>query len=380
MRIGWMILLIGLGSLALLPAARGQEATGPTTHQAIDPIQQWIARLGDPDFHVRREASLRLRELGAAALPALKEAAESGSLEVRDRAKQLVALLERPRLPGPRGGIVGGSSFSVAFANGQRRIDVQDRGREIHIDEGADGIEMTVAGELDGRPAHQTYKAASVDELRSRDPDAFALYERWTTQAGTDWALDGIANAGRFGGNVMVFRQQLPVPIVAGGDDLVGLRIRVTRDMDKAQLTPDQRQQVHRALDRVEQTRRLNAAAGLANPDQEIDRYERACDELRKVLADLKLPDPGDVLPPPSSSRLGISVVAEPGNAGIVVSHVLPKSRADRMGLQSDDVVRKVNDKDIRTVGDLRRLVTDNPKGLVLDITRDGQEMKLTEK
>jgi len=43
-------------------------------------------------------------------------------------------------------------------------------------------------------------------------------------------------------------------------------------------------------------------------------------------------------------------------------------------------VIRKINGSDIADVKQLRRLVTEHPKGLVLDITRDGRELRLQEK
>ena len=109
-------------------------------------------------------------------------------------------------------------------------------------------------------------------------------------------------------------------------------------------------------------------------------RQDKACDELRKTLNDLNLPDPGDALPPPKGARLGISVQPDIVTGGVGISHVVPDSRADRIGLQNDDVIRKINGKDIDDVKQLRRLVTEHPKGLVLDITRDGREMRLQEK
>jgi S1-C subfamily serine protease len=150
--------------------------------------------------------------------------------------------------------------------------------------------------------------------------------------------------------------------------------------MEKAKLPPLERARVRNAVERVEQTRTFNpVAAPVDQEDDSIDRYNSACDELRKTLADLQLPDPGDALPPPKSARLDVSVRQEPLSGTVMVVHVLPHSRADKVGLQDDDVIRKINGKEVGDVKDLRRLVTENAKGLVMDVTRDGREIRLEE-
>lgn len=56
----------------------------------------WVARLGDESYRIREEASSTLLELGAAALPSLKQAADSPDPEVRKRAGIALKQL-RPR-------------------------------------------------------------------------------------------------------------------------------------------------------------------------------------------------------------------------------------------------------------------------------------------
>ena len=375
-------MIISIGLAAAAPPAWILAADAPTTAPAGDDIAGLIARLGDPDFHVRSDASNRLREIGAPALPALKQAAESDNPEVRSRARQIVHVLEYHHVPG-RPMLTGRTrSYSVnrTAINGRQTVDINDQGRRITIKTGEDGIEMTVTGEIDGHPATETYKAATCEQLQAENPEAFALYNR---------SMRGSGNFDEVGGNIIlqgngniVFLPPMQPGFVmgGGGDDLVSLREKIDDQMNKGNLSPAQKKQVHDAIDDVEHSR-PNAVVGPADAiDDRMRRYDKACDDLRQVLADLKLPDPGPALPPPSRARLGISVRPDPLTGGLAVARVFPGSRADRIGLQDDDVIRKINGADVADVKDLRRLVTEHAKGLALDITRDGREMKLQEK
>ena len=57
-------------------------------------IQQWVTQLGSDAFSDREEATAALSTAGAAAIPALKLASESGDNEVRVRAKLVLAAQE----------------------------------------------------------------------------------------------------------------------------------------------------------------------------------------------------------------------------------------------------------------------------------------------
>jgi hypothetical protein len=72
------------------------DAVEEEMRQLADP---WVARLGDESYRIREEASSKLSELGAAALPSLKQAADSPDPEVRKRAEiALRQLRSRPSL------------------------------------------------------------------------------------------------------------------------------------------------------------------------------------------------------------------------------------------------------------------------------------------
>jgi hypothetical protein len=387
-RIAPAILLAGcLGAVApcCLGADAGTAAAQPTTRPASE-IDALIGQLGDPSFAVRRDASARLRDLGRAALPELREAAQGNDPEIRARASQIVRVLEYRPIPGrPRmHGFARQRRVSYRLENGRRSVDVDDLGRRIKISQGDDGIVMTITGETDGAPDTEVYRARTPEQLQADNAEAYAVYQRYAQAAGAE--ADG-----QFQGNVIIQRngqlilvprfQPAPIAVPRGGDDLTGLRDRLDDAMNKSNLPPVQRARVHNAIDQIQQSGSFDpAATPLDGEDDQIARYDKACDDLRKLTQDLHLPDPGEALPPPKSARLGVNVTPEPLSNAIVVAHVLPHSRAERIGLQDDDVIHKINGKPVADVKELRRLVTENPKNLVIDVTRDGRDMKLQEK
>lgn len=391
MRLFYAIFLVG--SVGVVGISRAEiPAPAPDTVSAL------ITRLADADYHVRRQAAQELRQVGDKALPALRQAMAGPDPEVRARARQIVRAVEFRQVPG-RPPLQGrASSVSLSFIGGERAVDVNDAGRKIHIVQGPRGIEMTVTGITDGRPDTETYRARTAEQLKTDNPEAYALFERWSSGNGP--GIDSLALRER---HAMIRRQQLqlqqllaqrqqlllPQPPVfrevavdrvpAGGDDLTDLRGKVEDQMRRAGVPEADQRKVVDALDELDRLRRLNDAQ-FDNPDLKIQQYNAASDAVRKRLSDLKLPDPGAALPPPSSSRLGISAPSVEDESGVAVTHVLPHSRADRIGLQEGDIIRKVNGQPVRGVKDLRRVITENPKQLELEITRDGREMKLQEK
>jgi hypothetical protein len=187
-------------------------ATQPATQPAapIDPaVRALIIKLGDDDPAVRDDATKKLSDLGKAAVPALREAAQGDDPEARSRAKNLLQHIERhlpPPAPRPNG--MGRSqSMRMSMNQGVRTIDVNDNGRKVHIVSKADGqIEMSVTGIEDGKEATETYHAKDADELKKDNPEAFAIYDQW---AGANGAM-AVRGHGQFGG-------QIHVQIMPGG-------------------------------------------------------------------------------------------------------------------------------------------------------------------
>src|SRR5687768_1563107 len=91
---GCWFFLLAASAVATAAAQDAPDAPAP------DDIPSLINQLGDVDFKVREAASNRLKEMGAAALPALKEAVTaSQDPEICSRADALVRQIERPRVP-----------------------------------------------------------------------------------------------------------------------------------------------------------------------------------------------------------------------------------------------------------------------------------------
>ena len=109
---------------------------------------------------------------------------------------------------------------------------------------------------------------------------------------------------------------------------------------------------------------------------------------LRKHYASLGAKGVAPMLPNRSifaitqaAQRLGITAADERlAGDGLTVMHVLPNSRGEKIGLKEGDVIQKVNGKEVHSTAELRKAVTDNPKRLVIEGTRDGKAIKLEEK
>lgn len=104
-----LLMSSALGLAAVVPAQSGggQEpgAVPPKVadQDAAPAAKPWIAKLGSESYRERLDAERKLRELGAAAVPALRDAAEHAEdSEVQWRARRLLRQIER----GSAGGLV----------------------------------------------------------------------------------------------------------------------------------------------------------------------------------------------------------------------------------------------------------------------------------
>lgn len=404
-------------TLALLPATLavaaapppGPDAAAPAAVDALSPqereVRQWIEQLGAPAYRDREAAARELERIGPAALPQLERAAAGANPEIVARAESLVKRLTRRPVP-PQAGLPGGAGLDtvvrIRIGRGVRTINALDRGRRVQIVEGPDGIDLAVTGaDAAGREVTEHFKATDADDLRRRAPEAARIYDRWSRAGG---------QAGLDGGGAFIWRHAVgngqagpdpinpivPLPpqpidplgpfvvgplgigglgIGAGADDLQVLRDRVARQLRAAGAPIDQQQQVMQQIERLMRAQ----MEGLAIDDlpKRMEQYNRLSDDLRRKLEELKLPDPGDVLPPPAKSRLGISI--DPFGDDLRVKDLLPDGRGAKMGLRPGDVIEKVNGKRVADTRELRRAITDVQGKLVLEGLRDGRPLKLQE-
>ncbi|HWE01482.1 MAG TPA: hypothetical protein VG326_03660 [Tepidisphaeraceae bacterium] len=283
-------------------------STVPATQPAPGAIAELIHQLGADDFHVRRDAGQKLKRMGNAAVPALKEARQSTDPEIQARAAELLQEIDEPPViveAVPQGtGASGAHSMSMSISDGSKTVDVHESGRMIHIEESAAGIKMTVTGQIDGKEVTRNFKAQTPDKLQKQNPPAFALYRQYAGNGGV-----GIRGLHIQGGNGV-------------GINNINVRMNVNVGPNGINIVP---------------------------------------------------------LPPPDG-LLGVTL-AEPaaGGDGVKVLHLLPESRAAKIGVKEQDLIQKLNGNAIHSSADLRKVMIDNPKDLVIEGLRDGKPFKLTE-
>jgi hypothetical protein len=296
-------------SLAILagrvPAAPTTQPAAPSATPTTQPsaeISALIRQLGADDFHDRRDASQKLKQLGKAAIPALKEARNSKDPEIQARADELLQEIDEPTvteepIPQPAGA-AGAHAMSMSFNNGAKVTDIQENGRTIHIEQNGAGIKMVVTGQIDGKQVTREYKALNAEKFQKHSPKAFALYLQYGG-----------------GGAMGVGRIQFQG---ANGIGVNNINIRV------------------------------NGVAGGPN-----------------------------VAPAPAPGKLGIT--AGESKDGVEALGVIPGSRAEKIGVKQNDVIQKINGKEVKTVAELMKVMAENPKDLVVEALRDGKPVTLTE-
>jgi hypothetical protein len=371
MRIALPLLLFA-GLLA--PGARGID---PAPAAAAPQVKALIDQLGDAKYDRREDAAKKLKAIGRPALPALKEALTSDDPEIVSRARALIRRIEIRPLPQPDpagvNGIIRARRMNGNFADGTRSVEVTEDGREIKIVDGGDqGITMSVTGLIDGKRGTEEYSAADAAQLKEENPEAYALYERWMGPRGAGLALRGPLRIGGGGGGVVQINGgafvQFAQPIVP--DELEQLHASLRKQMEDGKLKPEERKEVDDGFEKLMTARFAQGGGGMEN-------YLQACDEFRKTLEQYKL-DAGTLMPPPAKSRLGVSIANAEGV--LRVQAVMEKSRAQRIGLLPGDQIRKVDGKEVADIAGLRKAASAKEKGLVIEVTRDGDDLKLEEK
>jgi hypothetical protein len=376
--VNWLIFLC-LGAIRLAPLAHG--GPGPTTAPTVknDQVDGLIAQLGHDDFKIREEASSKLAKIGKPALGSLKQAMTSGDPEVQSRAEMLVKRIEQRPVPGGPVNAdepVVARSLRISNEGGAKNVEVRENQRTITIREEGGGINMTVSAIENGKRVTEEFKAKSSDDLKRQSPDAFTLYERWSGSNGSNPLVHGAENLVLQGPILVGGVQALPVPLAQ--DPIEDLKEQLVGQMDKANVPDEQRKQISDLLDRVQKGRLANQVGAADERGKQLKDYFAASDELRDKLEALKLPDPGDDLPPPSKWRLGIQIARDPEK--LVVGSVVPDSRAEKIGLQVGDVIDRIDDKAVKEIEGLREALSAAKGPIEVLVVRDGKEMKLQEK
>jgi hypothetical protein len=361
----------GLASAALMLTCC---AAGPATAPA-DAYSTLIHQLGDEDYNVREAASAQLLAAGDEAKSALEVAARDSDPEISSRARSLLnrlTVLPFPQEAPPGVDVPQGLSFGSHISGDTRVTDLRVNGRTTHIEQGPDGVKMTVTGYVNGQLVTHEYRAADADALKAQSPQAFALWEQMGSGDGQMHLPGGLTITG---GTVIIGPPMQPAAQV---DNIDKLTQDIVRQMQMTKVTDEQRNQV---LEQLQQVRMAKAALA-ANPgdeDKNQTAYLKACDDLRKQMAVAGLPDAGPELPPPASVRLGISIGPDGSLlGGVQIVSVQPDSRGEKIGLQKGDVILSVNGKPVTSTLDLRKLVMES-KHLTLSVSRGGAGITLTE-
>src|SRR5688572_28572222 len=262
------VLLMGGGGAFAQAADDGNAETkaNATPGPSGDAVGRLIIELGHPDAATREAATKRLREMGKAALPALKEATKDADPEVRSRAEALVRRLERRPFPGgpfDRGAL--GGVQRVTFGEKVVTVDQGDRQFEI-VKEDDGSIQITVTAMEGGKGVSETYAAADEAELRELEPEAYKVYEQW----GKMPVSGGIEiRAGQ-----LIIDNRIVVPPRIP-DELDALRVRLEEQMRKQRVAAAQRREVQLPLDRLQAVRMGDIAVVPEQPDRRTREYFR---------------------------------------------------------------------------------------------------------
>lgn len=389
---------------AAIPTRPPAAVTSPGTPDDNTPdVALLVRQLGDGDFRNREAAAQRLKEIGNAAVPALREALAGADPEVCSRADSLLRQIERPRIPAGWFQNFVNWRRRESIVNGARVVEVTQGSRRVVVSEGPRGIEMTVTGDEEGESVDVTVRAPSADALRSDHPDAHALYER-VAGARTNLNLRGRRLLMPPMPVPMPLRPMPPMPpfprrpgahllpLAPNGiprppaDNLLEFEVRLRGQMRAAAVDEAEQTAVLDALRLLRGIQERGRAALPDDFDGQVRKYNALSDALRQKMDELKLPDPGDALPPPARARLGIglappSVEQDAADAdGVTVTLVLPGSRGEQLGLRPGDVIRRVNGKPVEDAAMLRRVLTDTEVPLVVDIVRLAEPATLREK
>ena len=340
---------LGLGNamVAQEPEAAPPKAAPPAAAQPAKSAEQWIADLGNESYKVRLQAEKELRQLGKAALPSLRAAAErTDDSEVQWRAKRLVRQIE--------------SGKTEALQKRQSRTS-------------ADG----------GQDPQFLFRRWPIlgggfpEDVRTRFESLFEQMER-------DFGLD-VPRARFFDDE---FFRDLQQQIEAGGGVSQGMtmkvgpdgvRVEVKQKNDKGEVeekvyeAPDLeafRQQYPGVLEKngLGMQLWLGGSQGLQAP--QLLRPRRDFDAFvvpRQRAMNQQPAEAGEpAAVPPSDQRLGVVIRPEIAadlrehlgleeGTGLMVESVQPGTLAESLGLQRGDIVVRIGSQTIGSANDVQQ-------------------------
>lgn len=296
------LLILASGGAVLVHSAEPAAETAQ--------LEQWVEQLGSRNLNERRDAIEKLADADAKAIPSLKKGIEAGnpdsvrsgtlvlrmilragSEEGRKAAREALESLSESRLPqvsnaarsalNPADGAPPGPAgrplrMNVNIINGARTISVQETDRTVTITDTA-GKEITVRIETteNGEPVAREFQGDNAEDLKTRHPEASALYERYGQLNGPQFRIRALGFPGMvpqpFPGGV----PQPPFPGRRGG--LQGF---------PGMASGEANERIEAALKTIAETRdRLKEIAAQDRPAR--DDLEKLSDDLKQAEKEL---------------------------------------------------------------------------------------------
>lgn len=79
----------------------------------------------------------------------------------------------------------------------------------------------------------------------------------------------------------------------------------------------------------------------------------------------------------PQRPQLGVEVQEQENEKGLKVITVMGDSPADNAGIKNKDVILMVDEKEVNTIDELRKAVTEGKQNVILTLMRDGKKTKV---
>jgi len=306
-------------------------AVPASARQDDERIVRLVQELGADDYKVREAAEAELKKIGPPAIPHLKKALEDRDAERAERARRVLAELERPKPEEKEKKTPRRSGIKSVYRD-------LARGLTVTVEDGK--IEVTVPEEdkETGKKVYKTYKADSIEEFKEKHPD---VARKWDIERVLPRFEFRPMEPGEFDKWWEEWKKRFD-------EDLKGLRDPLDGDFDKW----------------FEEQRKL-------------------LDELRKRRFG-ESPEKRPPVPSEGGGEFGIKI--EPVNEtlaaqlelkegeGVQVAEVKAGSRAEKSGLKKHDVLVKMNGRSITDKWEFRRDVRASlEKGFELEYFRSGK-------
>jgi hypothetical protein len=344
--------------------ALGRPAAGADVHALLE-------QLKDPSPKVHNQACKQLIAMGKTAAGVLTANLDDAEANAHHRLSYIVDRAEGLYAPGDpwdrSRNVIEGSDVAVWLDGDTKHVRVTEGRRRVHIVESAASIRIEVEGDECGGTGSETYTGRDPQELVHKHYGAWDIYMRWGGGVGTRWSVEGRTLSGP--------RYEPPGPIVrrTAMRTFDVLRDWVRGQMEAAALPQKKRARVEKLL-----SAGLDALARPGTGPDKIHAFVRISDDLRRAMTAVKLPDPGELLPPPKRVRLGVttSTVSD----GTRIDSVVSKSRGERLGLRVGDIIVTVQGRSLPRRGLAKAISEVGEAKLIVEVRRGEKTVKLTER